>query len=172
MKKLFLIPLALCLTFCNCKKSVVESSKINTIESICPEDGKCTIQILKNKSLVLKSDDLGGLYYHLVDNENTSVIQYQYNRTVEEGLQDGHHQEEIIFEINNSITELHLKNEELQQTKMLFGRHCFCKGQAGNFKVEEGSLLLTKDNNTITFELYFKTNKVPQLFEKVKATLK
>lgn len=172
MKKIFLIPLAFSLSFCNCKKSVVENSKTISIESVCPENGECTVQLFKNKSLIVKTDDLGGIYYQMEDNLETSIIQYQYDKTVEKGLQDGQHREEIIFEINNATSELKLQNQELQKTKMLFGRHCFCKGYAGNFKVEEGNLFLENKNNTISFELDFKVYKVPQLFEKVKASIK
>lgn len=172
MKKIFLIPLAFILSFCNCNKSVVENAKITSIESICPENGVCTVQLFKNKSLVVKTDDFGSTYYQLAENIDTSVIQYQYDRTVEEGLQDGQHREEILFEINNKTTALKLQDMDLQKTKMLFGRHCFCKGQAGYFKIEEGALLLENKNNVISFELDFKTDKVPQLFEKVKASIK
>ena len=172
MKKFFLIPLAFSLSFCNCKKAVIEEKKAFSIESVCPQDGVCTIEVLKNKSLVVKTDDFGSTYFQMTDNEETSVIHYQYNRTVEEGLQDGQHREEVLFEINNSATELKLSNSELQSTKMLFGRHCFCKGQAGYFNVENGSLILQKKNDVITFELDFKIYKVPQLFEKVKASVK
>lgn len=171
MKKIFLIPLAFSLSFCNCKKSVVENSKTTSIESVCPDNGICTVKIYKNKSLEVKTDDLGGIYYQMLDNTATSVIQYQYNKTVEEGLQDGQHREEILFEINSSKPLLNLKDKNLQEVKMIFGRHCFCKGQAGYFKVEEGSLSLENKNETTTFELDFKILKVPQLFEKVKATV-
>ena len=172
MKKIFLIPLAFLLSFCNCKKSVAESSKISSIESVCPENGVCTIQLFKNKSLVVKTDDFGSTYYQMIENIDTSVIQYQYDRTVEEGLQDGQHREEILFEINNNNTALKLQDADLQKTKMLFGRHCFCKGQAGYFKIDEGTLFLENKNKVFSFELDFKTDKVPQLFEKVKASIK
>ncbi|MGV9004174.1 hypothetical protein [Flavobacterium sp.] len=171
MKKIFLIPLAISLSFCNCKKSVVDSAKVSSIESICPENGECTIQLFKNKSLIVKTDDLGGIYYQMDESLETSVIQYQYDRKIEDGLQDGQHREEILFEINNKITALNLQDIDLQQTKMLFGRHCFCKGQAGYFKIEEGSLQLENQKKGISFDLDFKIQKVPQLFDKVKATV-
>ena len=151
---------------------MAESSKITSIESVCPENGVCTIQLFKNKSLVVKTDDFGSTYYQMIENIDTSVIQYQYDRTVEDGLQDGQHREEILFEINNSTTALKLQDADLQKTKMLFGRHCFCKGQAGYFKIEEGTLFLENKNKVISFELDFKTDKVPQLFEKVTASIK
>jgi hypothetical protein len=170
MKKLLLLPLALSLSFCKCTTATMAKSNPMKITSTCPENGVCTIVVEKNKSLVVKTDDLGGVYYQLIDDATTSVIHYQYNRTVEEGLQDGNHREEIIFEIKNETTALNLANQELQQTKMLFGRQCYCKGMAGNFKVEEGILTLDKKDGRITFNLEFKVNQVPQLFATVSAT--
>lgn len=170
MKKLLLIPVLLTMTFCdtaNTNKSVMTT----TIESECPENGKCTVQLLKNKAIDLKMDGLGKLYYQLIDNNNTSVVIYEYNRDVEEGLQDGQHKEEIVFEIENTTKELHLENAELANAKMVFGRHCFCRGQAGYFAVSQGTLHLQQKENNVSFELDFKIKEVPQLFTKIKATV-
>ena len=50
MKKLFLIPLALGLTFCHCQKTAVAQTLTkSSVESTCPENGVCTIQIQKGK---------------------------------------------------------------------------------------------------------------------------
>jgi hypothetical protein len=172
MKKLFLIPLALGLTFCHCQKATVATAQTKTtIESPCPENGVCTIQIQKGKSMVVKTDAFGSIYYTLEEDATKSVIVYEYKRNVEKGLQDGQHREEIVFEINNSDTKLSLNDGFLQSTKMLFGRHCFCKGQAGYYKVTEGNLNLENNKGTITVDLDFKVTKVPQLYTTVKATI-
>ena len=73
-------------------------------ESPCPSDGVCTTEILKNKSLVIKTDEFGSTYTQTIDSETTSVIVYQYNRIVKGDLQDAGYREEIIFEINNNDT--------------------------------------------------------------------
>jgi len=172
MKKLLFIPLALGLSFCNCQKAAVAATPAkSTIESTCPENGVCTIKIQKGKSMIVKTDEFGSVYYTLEDNSAKSVIVYEYKRNVEKGLEDGQHREEIVFEINNSDTKLSLSNENLQSTKMLFGRHCFCRGQAGYYKVFEGNLNLQNNRGTIAVDLDFKVNKVPQLYTSVKATI-
>lgn len=171
MKKLLFIPLALGLSFCNCTKSTMAKTNL-VIESECPENGTCTIQILKNKQLVVKADEFGSIYHQLTDHIGTSVIHYEYNRLVEEGLQDGHHREEILFEINNEVTALHLTDNELQNTKMLFGRHCYCKGQTGFFKVQKGQLHLENEKESIKVDLDFQISQVPQVFNTVKAQIK
>lgn len=172
MKKLFLIPLALSLTFCHCQKAAVAAVQTKSkIESTCPENGVCTIQIQKNKSMVVKTDEFGSVYYTLEDDNSKSVILYEYKRNVEKGLEDGQHREEIVFEINNSDTKVTLSDANLQNTKMLFGRHCFCRGQAGYYKVFEGNLNLENNKGAITVDLNFKVTKVPQLYTTVKATI-
>jgi hypothetical protein len=172
MKKLFLIPLALGLSFCNCKKNSVSKPTMVSIESTCPENGKCSLEIIKNKSLEIKTDEFGKFYYALNDDVAKSVIHYQYNRTIEEGLQDGQHREEIVFEINNSDEKISYSDFALQNTKMLFGRHCFCRGQAGYFKVNQGTLTMERKKGSSSIDLDFKIAEVPQLFTKVKATIK
>jgi len=172
MKKILLIPLAFGLSFCNCKKNSVPNPVMVSIESTCPENGKCSIEVIKNKSLEVKTDEFGKIYYALNDDVAKSVIHYQYNRTIEEGLQDGQHREEIVFEINNSDEKISYSDFALQNTKMLFGRHCFCRGQAGYFKVNQGTLTLERKKGSSSIDLDFKIAEVPQLFTKVKATIK
>lgn len=149
-----------------------ENKAVEKTESPCPPDGVCTTEILKNKSLVIKTDEFGSTYTQIIDSETTSVIVYQYNRIVKGNLQDANYREEIFFEISNSDTELNLTNKELQQTKMLFGRFCFCRGQTGYYKVEEGKLNLKKTNDNITLNLDFTITKVPQIIKSITYTLK
>ena len=143
-----------------------------TLSSECPQDGACTVEMLKNKSLEIKTDDLGGIYYEIVAATETSVVLYHYNRKVEKGLQDGQYREDIVFEINNSDSLISLSGSDLQKTKMLFGRHCYCKGQAGYFKVTQGQLTLEQKKNAVSFHLDFTITQVPQIIKSIKATTK
>ncbi len=170
MKKILVLPVLLTLMFCD-TANPKKTNMTTAITSECPSDGKCTVQLLKNKGMDMKLDGTGKLYYQLVDANNTSVVIYEYNRNVEEGLQDGQHKEEVIFEIENEAAKLQLKNEQLQEVKMLFGRHCFCRGQAGYFAVGSGNLNVLQNANQLTFDLDFKVDQVPQLYTNVKATI-
>jgi hypothetical protein len=176
MKILLLFSLSLFLSSCSCKKSVVDNqetamTKTTTLQSDCPTDGKCSIEVFHNKSMNIQTDGTGAMYNQLVDSKETSVIVYQYNRDVPEGLQDGNYREEIIFEIKNSDANLVATGNDLQQTKMLFGRFCFCRGQTGYYKVSEGNLNLTQKGNSITFDLNFTVNEVPQIIKKIQASI-
>lgn len=158
-----------------CKPSKLETSqsntsllKINGLESLCPEDGKCTVRLLSNQELSIKADEFGKIYFDTIANKDKSIILFEYSRNVPEGLQDGSYREEIVFEIDHSISSVHLKNNELGQVKMLYGRHCFCKGYAGYYYVKEGNLLLSQQNGVIDFDFDFKMKEVPQVIEKIK----
>ena len=92
---------------------------------------------------------------------------FEYSRNVPEGLQDGSYREEVVFEVNNSISSVHLQNIELGQLKMLYGRHCFCKGYAGYFFIKEGNLIMSQKNGVVGFDLDFKIKEVPQVITKI-----
>lgn len=153
---------------CNAQKTTFDTTP--NITSVCPTDGKCEIEILKNKQLILRYDDLGGMYYDIQDNEGTTVIHYQYAKTTQANLQDGHYREDIIFEIKNAVKVLNLTDGALQETKLIFGRQCFCKGQTGYFKVEKGTLHLEEKKGVYSLQIEFSTLKVPQIIQRISAT--
>lgn len=158
------------MTFC---KSNIDTNKLTTKEEItnlleCPENGVCTIEIAENKSLNVLKDDIGAAYYQLIEDTTKSVVHFKYDRNKIENASDSGHVEEIIFEINKNEKKLNLENIQLQETKMLFGRHCFCRGKAGFFKVKIGNLKISTEEEKIMYELSFKVNDIPQLFSEIK----
>lgn len=181
MKQLLIIPIAILTSCCCTNKSTASKEKeanLNTIEAVstinsdCPTDGKCTVEVLKNKSMNVLTDDIGAVYYRTADNSNTSIIIYKYERNVPKGLQDADYREEIVFEINNSEAKINKNDFTLQSTKMLYGRFCFCRGQTGFYKVSNGNLELENKNNQIHFKLDFTVTEVPQTIKSIEATIK
>jgi hypothetical protein len=168
MKKLLFICLLFSLLCCKSVEPNAIQNKNTSMEN-CPDDGVCSVVLLQNKTLNVLSDDLGGLYVTLTDNPNTHVFHYQYKRNVPDDLQDGHHVEEVYWEINAIDKNLLLENESLQDVKMIFGRHCYCKGQAGYFKINSGTLELDKREDGYVVKLNFETKEVPQLLNAVTA---
>lgn len=175
MKTVWIIPLIALFLGCKSQKintnTTPEKPMISTI-SACPEDGKCTLEIFKNKRLNVLSDQYGSIYYQMLDDADSSVIQYLYARNVPKEMQDGNYREEIVFDIKNSETNLSLSDNELHKTQMLFGRFCFCRGETGYYKVEKGTLNLTKKENSIDFSLQFTIDKVPQIIKTIQGGLK
>lgn len=167
--KYILLPFALIFVFsCSSKKASITEPTNYDLKSFCPEDGICTLTIYPNEKLDILTDETGSIYYKKSTSPHSSVVHFQYNKTVEEGLQDGHYQEEVIFEINHKNLPLNLTDQSLQITKMLFGRHCFCKGQAGYFRVNSGSLKFEHSKKTTSIDLQFKIVEVPQIITQIK----
>ena len=99
-------------------------------------------------------------------------MRYTFEKDKDSTLQDSGYREEIIFEINTNVSELNLSEKKLQETKMLFGRFCYCKGATGYYKIENGTLLLKKEKDNIVLDLNFKITEVPQIVTKINRTIK
>lgn len=170
MKKILLTALSVLAFYCTPKKGMVKpnsESKIVVTNTNCPPDGQCEVSVLKNQKLVIKTDDLGGIYFETTTDTNYSVIKYTYQKTVEKELQDASYKEEIIFEIKNYSKDFSLANQEMQQTKILFGRHCYCKGQAGYFRINSGMMTSHIIKDKTEYTINFKITQVPQILKSI-----
>jgi hypothetical protein len=156
--------LLLVLTSCCSKKSNTQTDILKNTN--CPKDGVCTIKILKNKAITLNPEN-DKLEYILVDNSEKTVVQYEFKKNMEQSDYDGGYREEVIFEIDSDEYDEKLTNTELQQTKMLYGRFCNCRGQTGLYRVINGTLKCTNDGDDVNFELNFKINEVPQIINTI-----
>ena len=151
---------------CNCTKNQVKDNVVEkTTSNTCPSDGKCTTILVENKSLNIKMDETGATYYELTNNSKTSVIKFEYNKTVDTTLQDNSYREEILFEIPNQFNKINLENNQLESVKMIFGKHCFCRGQAGIYLIKKGKLNILKENISTNFILEF---EIPNIDHKIK----
>lgn len=153
---IFLISIIL---FSSCKTKVDQvntlENQANNVNSECPSEGVCTVKIQKNKSLLIKEDGTGALYPEIVDGDKT-VILYTFLRKGPEGTLDGDYSETIHFEIPNGIYTSNFNDAALKNVKLLFGKHCYCKGEAGYYPVKTGSLKVVKTESTVSFDLKFK----------------
>lgn len=161
------------LASCNTSKGVASTNwlgKTVTMKSTCPENGTCTATRDIGKGLSLGQPD--ELYPQIVDNEKTVLIQYEYNRKKAENATyaDDFHKEELFLEIPAEAFKKEYKNEALQQVKLVFGRHCYCKGSAGYFKITEGTLKIDHSEKQTKVKLTFKA-PVQQLIETVEFTV-
>jgi len=136
MKKLSFIALSLLLLFsCTVQKNAARSWKDYTINSPCPPKSECYLEVLENKSLLVKSDN-GHIYYNLQDNPGTNVVKYIYKTITDSKLQDAGYSENLIFETDGRS--FNYTDMDIQKTKMLFNVQCFCRGKAGLRKVNKG----------------------------------
>lgn len=146
MKKTILIPFILLAVSCGGHKNTVSPMTENyTVESGCPEEGNCTLEVLQDKSLDIKTDGTGKLYYGLKDTPGKNVVKYTYKKDTDAQLQDAGYSEEIVFETDTDVNGFNYSATDMQKSNMLFGVMCFCRGKAGYYKVTSGNVVY-KDN--------------------------
>jgi hypothetical protein len=165
MKNL-IICISVLLLGCNSVKKVDLST--SQVLSNCPDDGLCKVEILKNQCISIKNDAFGKLYYETSACDGKNVVRYTYTRNADEKYKDSGYREEVVFEVNSSLTSLNISNKSLQDTKMLFGRFCFCRGATGYYYIKNGDL---KIENSKVF-LDFKIEEVPQIISRLEFGLK
>jgi hypothetical protein len=172
MKQAILFLSFLCMS-CNCAKNQVNNSIVKkTSSSSCPNDGECTTSLIENKSLNIKTDATGAIYYELTDNSKTSIIKFEYNKTVDTTFQDNSYREEVLFEIPNQFDVINLKDDKLELVKMIFGKYCFCREQAGIYTIKNGELNVKKEEKITSFNLEFEIPKIDHKLKKISGIIK
>jgi len=154
------------LGFAACKTAQKTSyeKKVLKIDSTKNSSGK--IYFFKNKKLEVTETN-GSLAYTMIDNPNSSVVQFSYEKDMDKVAYDGGYREEVVFELPNDGSAQNYTDNELQNTKMLFGRYCFCRGKTGLYKVREGKLHFDLSGKEPHFELQFKIIEVPQITKEI-----
>lgn len=158
MKKSSLLLFASLFLVC-CKagnETAVSSLKGGEVTSTCPPQTDCSFEVLKDKSLIVKTDDTGHNYFNLQDTPGKTVMKYTHKKITDAKLADAGYSETITFETDGTTEPLNLSGAAIQKTKMVLNIACFCRGKAGVYKIEEG-ILSYKDN-----KLHI---EVPQLVE-------
>ena len=101
-----------------------------------------------------------------------TLLKYSYIKKPLENTQDSNYTELIYAELDQTIKEISLTNENLQKVKLYFGRLCYCKGETGYYEIKEGTFNLSKiteDSLNITIE--FNIAEVPQIISKIDETI-
>lgn len=171
-KTILLSAIILLLFSCTAKKEYVILQEDTTVPDTCPKEGSCDIKVHTDKTIVVKTSELGELYYELQDSKDKTVIVYTYTKTVRKDIMDAGYREEIVFEINNDAKSSVISDANLQQAKMLFGRFCFCKGSTGYYRIKSGSLKTDSDKGIKRFDLDFHIDEVPQVLQRINFSIK
>ena len=172
--------LVVILVFLNACKTTKDNNAISDVNSTegksvvmknCPENADCTLKILNNSSLIIKEDTIGELY-PVIEKGNGTVIQYTFLRKGPEGTVDGDYSETLHFEIPNSTKILYLNDVNLQDVDLLFGKHCFCRGEAGYYKVNKGELQIIKTSKELTIDITYIVDDTTQETKQLTQTIK
>lgn len=170
MKNNLFLVLCIALASCNSSKEIYFQKEIKQTANNCLKNGYCKTTLLPNKSISFKKD-AAEITHPVISKGNKTIFKYTFTKQNKK-IQDSFYSEIIYAELNSTITEINLKNEQLEKIKLHFGRLCFCKGQTGYYPITKGYFKLKKINhNTIKIEINFKNEKVPQLIQTINETI-
>jgi len=140
---------------CGNKINLVSKKDVIIIEkNTMNNESKVSVIIFNNSSLTIKEDSTGQLY-PVKESGNNIVVEIKYQEDGEFGTVDGDYSETLHFEISKNTKELYLKDDQLTGVKLLFGKHCFCRGEAGYYSVNKGKFKVVKSDKEIYFDIDF-----------------
>jgi len=133
----------------------------------CPENGSCSLELIPNKSLEFKVDEFGNSY-PVITKGDMVILKYTFKKNTVSNAQDSNYTEIVYAELNKNISELTLKDNELESRKLYFGRLCYCKGETGYYPIKKGEFTLTMEpKNTIKIDFKFTIKEVPQIISTI-----
>lgn len=159
--------LILIVFFMACKPSqnlhMVVNEAVLIKSNNCPENSVCTIELIPNKTIAFKKDNTGVLYPEITEGEKI-LLKYTFKKNPLPNIQDSNYSEIIYAELNETISEITLADEELQNIKLHFGRLCFCKGETGYFPIKKGTFKISKgERKSFNLDVDFIIKEVPQI---------
>ena len=171
-----LFPVFFIFLHCNSPKTTVLQSELKSdiATSNCPNDGTCTFNVVKNKSVEIKKDEFGATYLNTYDS-NKTLLKFEYSRNALDNTEDSNYTEAVYIQLNENSEKLEPINKNLSTTKntVFFGRLCFCRGQTGYYHINQGKLNLTKkEGDLYEIDLEFNTDEVPQVINKITEVFK
>ncbi len=172
MKSIFLMSVFLIFISCGNKINLASKKEVIILEENTENrKSEVSVTFLDNSSLIIKEDATGHLYPVIVSGDRI-VIEYKYEEKGEEGTVDGDYSETLHFEISKNTKELCLKDDQLTNVKLLFGKHCFCKGEAGYYYINKGKLKVLKLDKEIYFEINFNIEEPSSMLKRISKYLK
>ena len=171
MKYLYLFLIIILQVSCNANKTINSEITAKPNDSLCPKDGVCSFEIVKNKSFEIKKDEFKSTYLDLKDSDKI-ILKFEYTRNLITDTQDSSYIEQVFIEIDKNPEDIDLKDLSLENVKASFARLCFCRGQTGYYSIKSGDLSIKKlKDELFVFKLNFKINEVPQVIYSIEERL-
>lgn len=135
---------------------------------ICPNNGVCNLEIIKNKSLTIKIINENLTSYNIVDDSSKMIVKYKYTVNQDQSIYDGGYAEEIVFEINATDYQETLSDNDLKKAKIFYRRFCTCRGKTGLIQITKGKLEINNVDHIININLQFDCGSIPQVIKNIK----
>ncbi|WP_415373707.1 hypothetical protein [Patiriisocius sp. Uisw_017] len=162
--KLFLYLASLMLVANSCGNT---KSTLNTVEDTISNTPISTEKIIvetKKNTIYSLVEDTAGSLYPAFETGNATTLIFNYTEKGAAGTADGDYTETVHLMIPNDSNYLKLKDQNLQQLKMVFGKFCFCRGEAGYYKVTNGSVSIKNEKGLMTIKASF---EIPETSNKI-----
>ncbi len=163
----------LCLTCaCTPQKHLLNiKDTVHVLSDTQIENGNSTITIIPHKKAVLKKDSFGIGYVKLEESEG-NLVKFEYKKSGLQNISDAHYSEIIYIHVPKNFSEIKSNTTTFKQAKILFGRLCYCKGQAGYYSVEKGTFTAKMESkNKLNFALNFSIKQVPHLISRLQESI-
>lgn len=157
MKLITLLSVLFLFSSCGNNKTIVSKKDKEVViltDGTDDKKGDVSVDMSNNSTLNVKDDTIGAIY-PVIESGDNLVVEFKYEEKAPEGIADGDYSETLHFEIPNNTTELNLTDDELSNVKLLYGKHCFCKGEAGYYKVKKGKMKVVKTESDLYFDISF-----------------
>jgi hypothetical protein len=161
MKLITLLSVLFLFNSCGNNKKVVLTTHKEVIilaDGLEEKDGDVSVVISNHSNLNLKDDTIGAIY-PLIAKGNNIVVKFKYEEKSPEGTADGDYSETFHFEIPQNTKVLNLMDEELNNVKLLYGKQCFCRGEAGYYEVKKGTIKIVKTESDMYFDISFNVDE-------------
>lgn len=99
----------------------------------CATDFTCKEKLSKNSALEYKIAEYGNSTATITANEESMVVEITRDRIVDKNIQDASYREHFLIEMANPDKTIGVSAIR----KFIFGKFCFCKGEAGYFEVKD-----------------------------------
>lgn len=128
--------------------------KVN-IQNPCLENRICTAERKENTKLNIHTEP--SVYTTQDSHADTDVIVYEYSRKTDnnQALKDNFYREEIQMEIPRTDFKKVYKDKDLSKVKLVYGKRCYCKGEAGMYLIEKGTLEVKNTEKHTIVKLQF-----------------
>lgn len=164
MRNLYAYCFVLILFSCKTKSDLTVINN-HPSQHLCPEDGTCTFEVLQNHSLMVNYNKLGALNPTITDGDKL-VFKFEYKRNEIPDAVDSSYREELFVELD--YNNLEFETDDFKSQKVVFARWCYCKGQAGSYRINKGKLSVKKlKEKTYQLNLIFNTEKLPQVITQI-----
>ena len=168
MYRLFLLLSVMITSSCAVPKAQKsdQRAEIPAPQISCPEGGNCSFEVFERSRLDLQRNREGKIDPQIKEG-NQLVVKYHYEKKPGADALDSGYDEYLYLEIDPGQDQIILRDKELQQVKMTFGRICYCKGAMGYFPVLQGQLFVFNKKGNLQIRSNFNVQKVPQITEHI-----